>query len=81
MSMSSAAASAFDRPLITGKAVAVGLGISPTWFYQHRDEFRRRGFPEPIFHTLYNSRAVHAWMDAQMNPLLRQLLTAKARAA
>lgn len=66
-----------DRPLLTGKEVALHLKRDPGWFYRHREELRTKGFPEPIVGLLYDARAVDAWLDAQMNPLLRDLLEGK----
>lgn len=63
-------ASIFDRPLITGKQIADGLRVTPAWFYSHRPALEERGFPVPVIHKLYDARAVHAWLDGQMDPLL-----------
>ena len=70
--------SVFDRPLLTGKQVATGLRVTPDWFYRHREELRRRGFPAPVIHQLYDARAVHAWMDLQMPAKLRAQLEGAA---
>jgi hypothetical protein len=45
------------------------LGRSVTWFQQHRDELRERGFPErlPLL-DLYDRRAVDRWMDELGDP-------------
>jgi len=63
-----------ERPLLTGKQVAEMLGQRPAWFYRRHPELERRGFPKPVTRGLYDSRAVHAWLDAQMNPKLRKAL-------
>jgi len=70
-----------DRPLLTGKQVAEMLGLRPGWFYRRHPELERRGFPGPVTHGLYDARAVHAWLDAQMSPKLRKVLQAQGAAA
>jgi predicted DNA-binding transcriptional regulator AlpA len=65
------------RRLLTGKQVALILQRNPAWFYEHRTQLERRGFPRPIFSHLYDAEAVIAWIDAQMDPALKAVFDAK----
>ena len=65
------------RPLLTGKQVANMLQKNAHWFYEHRRQLERRGFPAPVAWKLYDAEAVIAWLDAQMDPGLRAVFEAK----
>ncbi|PZQ48868.1 MAG: hypothetical protein DI551_00625 [Micavibrio aeruginosavorus] len=65
------------RRLIPADSVAEMLGMSKTTFLRKAAELASRNFPEPIFKgakrakTLWDSRAIDLWLDAQMDPALR----------
>lgn len=67
----------FERRLLIGKEIALGLGVTPAWFYRHRRHMCSRGFPAPVLRNFYDPVAVHAWLDAQMSPELRAAVEAK----
>lgn len=73
--------SVFDRPLLTGKQVAGMLRQSAGWFYDHRADLEKRGFPKPAVYKMYDALAIQAWLDAQMSPGLKAVLEAQRSVA
>jgi len=52
--------------LLTASALARYLGRSPSWFYSHEAELRKKGFPDRIRSmNAWDKSAVDAWLDRQ----------------
>lgn len=51
------------RPLSAAAVARLILGRSPSWFYSHRDELEKAGFPQPLpVVNRYDPEAIKAWM-------------------
>ena len=51
---------------IDAAGAARKLGRSRSWFYEHRDELEKKGFPPPIpVCNRWDPTAIDAWKDRQ----------------